>query len=732
MAAFPYFDLIINYKGKVGRVFDVDPNMYCYIDALKDVTATVLSHISCSEAIAITLHCDMPGTDRRRLVENDLDVLDMFYVQGRSKTINLYVNIEYSIGMSDGGHKSNVGNENHGVDAVDVEQDYHTIDVDEEYHQDNVYGFSDEDRDWNATAEDENQSDANEILSDDDNECSSDDAELSDYQSGDDEVPYSSTDDDYDDEADCLDDEEMRFPGMKYDGTYNGKEPYMNQDGEVVLEEGMIFPEVNTFRATLRDYTVQTGFKIVRDKNEKSRVTAHCAAEGCPWRIHASPLPDGITYKIKTLVPTHTCSRMNTNTEATSAWIAKKMVESFKDNPHMGLDTMQMKLNKMFGIEASRMQLYRAKRRCKEELEGDHGSQYVLLPTYASQINKTNPGSLVVINYDIPSTPVSEDGEQPDPTIPQYPLFQRIFISFDAMKAGFINGCRLFIGVDRCHLKGPYGGVLISAVALDGNNGLFPLALAIVEGECKDSWSFFLHNLRTIIEDALPSRPWTIMSDQQKGLDKIVSDIIPEATHRRCCMHLYNNFRAKFPGLILRKQFWRAARAYNQMEYDKTMQAIKDLNNDACIWLQKKQLEVTQKWSRTCTVEYAGGNEYEVKDNEGVNHIVHIGAMTCVCRQWEISGLPCKHAVAAISHSRLNIEDFVHPYYSKATYLRANGGMIHPILHHSMWTLIPGDPLQPPPLKRLPGRPRTSRKRAAHEPPAGTSQTKRSSTLRCK
>lgn len=115
MAAFPYFDLIINYKGKVGRVFDVDPNMYCYIDALKDVTATVLSHISCSEAIAITLHCDMPGTDTRRLVENDLDVLDMFYVQGRSKTINLYVDIEYSIGMSDGGHKSDVGNENHGL-----------------------------------------------------------------------------------------------------------------------------------------------------------------------------------------------------------------------------------------------------------------------------------------------------------------------------------------------------------------------------------------------------------------------------------------------------------------------------------------------------------------------------------------------------------------------------------------------------------------------------------------
>ncbi|KAL7264275.1 hypothetical protein ACSBR1_002268 [Camellia fascicularis] len=235
------------------------------------------------------------------------------------------------------------------------------------------------------------------------------------------------------------------------------------------------------------------------------------------------------------------------------------MVESFKDNLYIGLDTMQVKLNKMFGIEASRIQLYRAKRRCKEELEGDHGSQYVLLPTYVEEINKTNPGSLVVINYDRPSTPISEDGEELDPTIPQYPLFQRIFISFDAMKAGFINGCRPFIGVDGCHLKGPYG---------------------VVEGECKNNWSFFLHNLRTIIEDALLSRPWTIMSDHQKGLDKIVSDIIPEVTHKRCCMHLDNNFRAKF-----------FARSYNQMEYNQAMQAIKGLNNDAFIWLQKVQVE---------------------------------------------------------------------------------------------------------------------------------------------
>ena len=95
-------------------------------------------------------------------------------------------------------------------------------------------------------------------------------------------------------------------------------------------------------------------------------------------------------------------------------------------------------------------------------------------------------------------------------------MFQRFYFCFDALKKGFVEGCRPFIGMDGCHLKGPYGGVVISAVGLDGNNGLFPLAFAVVESENKESWSFFLENLRDTLNDSLPTRPWVIMSDQQK------------------------------------------------------------------------------------------------------------------------------------------------------------------------------------------------------------------------
>ncbi|KAL7254013.1 hypothetical protein ACSBR1_008380 [Camellia fascicularis] len=229
MATFPSFDLVIHYKGKVGRVYNVDPDMYCHVDLLKDIHDSVLSNIGLIEALAIHLYYDIPSTDKRRMLENDLDVLDMFYMQRVSSTINL---IDQSVHDGDGDGD---------------------VDGDDEYYMDDFFGFSDEDLDWNENVDAENESGSTSseyVLSQDD-----------------------------------------------------GLEPYLNPKGEVVLEKGMIFANVNSFRASLKDYIVETGFKIVRDKNEKSRVTTHCAAEGCPWRIHASSLLDGITYKIKALVP---------------------------------------------------------------------------------------------------------------------------------------------------------------------------------------------------------------------------------------------------------------------------------------------------------------------------------------------------------------------------------------------------------------------------------------------
>ncbi|KAL3538143.1 hypothetical protein ACH5RR_001509 [Cinchona calisaya] len=67
------------------------------------------------------------------------------------------------------------------------------------------------------------------------------------------------------------------------------------------------------------------------------------------------------------------------------------------------------------------------------------------------------------------------------PNIKVEPRFLRLFISFKAQKDGFLKGCRPFIGFGGCYLKGPYGGTLLTVIALDGNNSLFPLAFVVAE-----------------------------------------------------------------------------------------------------------------------------------------------------------------------------------------------------------------------------------------------------------
>ena len=72
------------------------------------------------------------------------------------------------------------------------------------------------------------------------------------------------------------------------------------------------------------------------------------------------------------------------------------------------------------------------------------------------------------------------------------PKFKRIYIRYNAQKVDFVGGCRPFVGLDGCHLKGRFGGQLLSITAKDGNDNIFLVAMTVVEQENKDSWIWFL------------------------------------------------------------------------------------------------------------------------------------------------------------------------------------------------------------------------------------------------
>ena len=55
-----------------------------------------------------------------------------------------------------------------------------------------------------------------------------------------------------------------------------------------------------------------------------------------------------------------------------------------------------------------------------------------------------------------------------------------------------MGGRRPIMGLDGCHLKGRFRGQILSAIARDANDNIFPVAFAVVEQENKDSWVWFL------------------------------------------------------------------------------------------------------------------------------------------------------------------------------------------------------------------------------------------------
>ncbi|KAK4386084.1 hypothetical protein Sango_2479000 [Sesamum angolense] len=174
--------------------------------------------------------------------------------------------------------------------------------------------------------------------------------------------------------------------------------------------------------------------------------------------------------------------------------------------------------------------------------------------------------------------------------------FEKLYVCFDALRQGFLHGCRPVIGVDGCHLKGPHGGILLTAVSIDPNNNLYPLAYAVVSGETRESWEWFLEFLKGDL-NVVRDDTYTFISDKQKGLIPAFESVFPGATNRFCVRHLHNNMKtAGFRGLAFKKTLWNAARATTLHEFNLRMEEMGHLDPKDVDWLSDKPPE---HWSRS-------------------------------------------------------------------------------------------------------------------------------------
>ena len=92
-------------------------------------------------------------------------------------------------------------------------------------------------------------------------------------------------------------------------------------------------------------------------------------------------------------------------------------------------------------------------------------------------------------------------------------------------------------------------------VAQDGNNNIFPVVFAIVEGETADGWGFFLKNLRIHVA---PQPDLCLISDGHASIESAYNNPEngwhnPPSFHVYCIRHIAQNFVKEIKDRSLRK-----------------------------------------------------------------------------------------------------------------------------------------------------------------------------------
>uniref|UniRef100_A0A1D1YAP4 Protein FAR1-RELATED SEQUENCE 11 n=1 Tax=Anthurium amnicola TaxID=1678845 RepID=A0A1D1YAP4_9ARAE len=540
--------------------------------------------------------------------------------------------------------------------------------------------------------------------------------------------------------------------------------PYSPNDD--VMYIGQEFDNVKVFRDELCKYAFLKGFKYKFIKNEHARLTAKCAEENCPWRIHASQSSRKKTFVVKKIDNAHTCKLGCTkDRRATPQWLASIIKDKLRESPHLRPKDIVADLFRDYGISLNYHQAWRGKELAQKELFTLHEEACNQLPWFCQQIIETNPGSVAMLAATADSK------------------FRRVFVSFHASLHGFEHGCRPILFLDKIPLKTNLQWKLLAAAAVDADDGIFPVAFAAVESETYDSWLWFLLQLKYAVTT---SHAITFVTHKQKGLEEVVPHVFEDSFHSYCLNQLMEDFLVELKkGMWSEKtkdalidDFKNAAYSCNVEDFNVHIESIRSVSKDVADWviaskpehwsnalfkgqrydhyspqivksfgswipvkhessvvlildaLREKLMEVmharqdsSKTWEDILTpvmeeklkkeipkaahyVVCSSDTLFEVRWNS-VN-VVNIGTWECTCRRWQMTGLPCTHALTVFDRIGKNMYDYCSRYFTTEMYRITYSEPIHPIPDVERISSIFKNSY-PPRTNRPPDRPRRKR-----------------------
>ncbi|CAN0829386.1 hypothetical protein LINGRAPRIM_LOCUS2963 [Linum grandiflorum] len=269
----------------------------------------------------------------------------------------------------------------------------------------------------------------------------------------------------------------------------------------LVFVKGLRFSSPRQFKDAVIDYCIAAGVDVYWVRSCQRKMEAICRSN-CGWRVYASWYGRNRAFVVKSVGEPHSCLRALVIKQLSAKWIAKTYLDRFRNGANIDPEEFALELRQKHNCEVTPRTCYRAKLHAKKLLESTLHESYSQLRSYIAELKRVDPNGRFLMEVD----PV--EGKN-------YVRFKSFFVGFSGLINGFKAGCRPMFGLDGCFLKGEVRGMLLSAIGKDENNQMYPICWAVVEGENKESWMWFIE----ILEEELhlgDGNGWSVISDQQK------------------------------------------------------------------------------------------------------------------------------------------------------------------------------------------------------------------------
>jgi hypothetical protein len=249
-------------------------------------------------------------------------------------------------------------------------------------------------------------------------------------------------------------------------------------------------------------------------------------------------------------------------------------------------------LAKHYGEQMSPPEAWRARQKALEWEFGTFYDSHNLAPRLLNDLACKNPRAFVGI----------KDAEVPGCN--GFRVLHRMFWVFDRCSQAFRH-CRPVLCIKGMPLCGKYQGLLLTAVALDANDCSIPVAFAVVEGETKESWMWFLRNLEQAVWH---QSDVCIIHDYKREMIDAVEDFLNspqrqwlKAESRWCMEHLADTFFAYFGDKKLVMMFKKLCQ---QRRVNKFVKIWKELDELTTKYTSDKELAAQTPCNQPNSVEY--------------------------------------------------------------------------------------------------------------------------------